>query len=97
MSGDLPRVILRSTHRVQLYGSQEDGRSRNLLLLRKFFSSHDMRLGDRKPLEQQIHEITEISVQALRGSPLSTFNFYKHMSWEKAVILHAKKIKHILN
>src|SRR5579859_3208065 len=36
----------------------------------EFFSLEGKRLGDKKSLEQQIHEITGIAVQALQGSPL---------------------------
>jgi hypothetical protein len=47
----------------------------------EFFSKEGQRLGDRRSLEHQIHEITGISVQALRGSPLSTFSVGERMAW----------------
>jgi hypothetical protein len=39
------------------------------------------RLGDKRSMEEQIHEITSISIQALRGDPLSTFSVDERMSW----------------
>jgi Heterokaryon incompatibility protein (HET) len=47
----------------------------------EFFSHDGKRLGDKKLLEVQIHEITGIAVQALRGSPLSQFSVAERMSW----------------
>jgi hypothetical protein len=49
----------------------------------EFFSSEGVRLGDKKSMEQQVHEITGISIQALRGDSLSTFSFNERMSWAK--------------
>jgi hypothetical protein len=46
-----------------------------------FFSSEGMRLGDRESLEQQIHEITGIAIEALHGTPLSHFSVDERMSW----------------
>lgn len=45
------------------------------------FSRDRTRLGDRDSLEHQIHEVTGIAVQALRGSPLSQFSINERMSW----------------
>jgi hypothetical protein len=46
------------------------------------FSSRERdRLGDKKSLEQQIHEITGIPVSALRGSPLPQFDVDDRLSW----------------
>jgi hypothetical protein len=47
----------------------------------EFFSREGKRLGDKKSLELQIHEITSIAVQALQGSPLSQFSVTERMSW----------------
>jgi hypothetical protein len=47
----------------------------------EFFSQEGQRLGDKKSLERQIHEITGIPVQALRGSPPSHFSIGERMSW----------------
>jgi hypothetical protein len=47
----------------------------------EFFSSEGQRLGDKRSMEQQVHEITGIDVQALRGSLLSDFSVAKRMSW----------------
>jgi hypothetical protein len=49
----------------------------------EFFSSEGMLLGDKRSMEQQIHEITSIAVQALQGDLLSAFNFDERMSWAK--------------
>ena len=47
----------------------------------EFFSLEGERLGDRASLEQQIHEITGIGIQALRGKSLSDFSVSERMSW----------------
>jgi heterokaryon incompatibility protein (HET) len=47
----------------------------------EFFSREGERLGDKKSLEQQIHELTGIPVKALQGSPLSQFTVEERMSW----------------
>ncbi|KAI9778093.1 MAG: hypothetical protein M1839_008397 [Geoglossum umbratile] len=47
----------------------------------EFFSVEGERLGDKKSLEQTLHEITSITTQALRGSPLSHFSMDERMSW----------------
>jgi hypothetical protein len=39
------------------------------------------RLGDKKSLEQLIHEITWIPSAALQGNPLAQFTFDERMSW----------------
>lgn len=49
----------------------------------EFYSAEGERLGDRKSLEQQIHEITGISHGALQGDPLSRFSIDERMSWAK--------------
>jgi hypothetical protein len=47
----------------------------------EFFSSDGQRLGDKISMEQQIHEITGISIKALRGCPVSTFSTAERRSW----------------
>jgi hypothetical protein len=47
----------------------------------EFFSLEGKRLGDKRSLERQVHEITGIAVQALQGHPLSNFNVTERMSW----------------
>ncbi|KAI9859115.1 MAG: hypothetical protein M1813_007071 [Trichoglossum hirsutum] len=47
----------------------------------EFFSVEGERLGDKKSLEQTLHEITGIATKALQGSPLSYFSMDERMSW----------------
>jgi hypothetical protein len=47
----------------------------------EFFSLNGNRLGDKKSLEVQLHNITEIPVLALRGRPLSDFSFDERVLW----------------
>ena len=47
----------------------------------EFFSVEGKRLGDKKSLERQIHEITGITLQALQGKPLSYFSVDERMRW----------------
>lgn len=47
----------------------------------EFFSREHKRLGDKKSLERQVHEITGIPITALRGSPLSHFTVSERISW----------------
>jgi hypothetical protein len=47
----------------------------------EFFSVEGERLGDKDSMAQEIHEITGISVRALRGSHLSQFGVDERMSW----------------
>jgi hypothetical protein len=49
----------------------------------EFFSKQRYRLGDKKSLELQIHEITRIPIAAFQGSPLSQFTIDERMSWVK--------------
>lgn len=49
----------------------------------EFFSRDGRRLGDKKRLEQLIHEITGIPVSALRGSPLAHFGVDEKFNWAK--------------
>ncbi len=47
----------------------------------EFFSREDVRLGDKRSLEQDIHEVTRIPVNALRGKPLSDFGISERFAW----------------
>ena len=47
----------------------------------EFFCSNGKRLGDKKSLERQLHEITGIAVPALQGTSLSGFSREERMSW----------------
>ncbi|KIL92404.1 hypothetical protein FAVG1_04815 [Fusarium avenaceum] len=49
----------------------------------EFFSLEGERLGDREMMVQVIQEITNISMDALQGSPLSRFGFEERMSWAR--------------
>ena len=47
----------------------------------EFFSHDGKRLGDKKSLELQIHDITGIAVHALQDSSLSQFSTNERLSW----------------
>ena len=47
----------------------------------EFFCQEGKRLGDKRSLERQIHEITRIAVQALHGTPLSQFSINERFQW----------------
>ena len=47
----------------------------------EFFSIEGIRLGDKNSLEREIHEITGIDIQAIRGCSLSDFTIELRMSW----------------
>jgi len=47
----------------------------------EFFSQERDRLGDKRTLEPQIHEITGIPITALRGTPLSQFDVDDRLLW----------------
>jgi Heterokaryon incompatibility protein (HET) len=47
----------------------------------EFFSREGERLGDKSSLERQIHEITGITILALRGTSLSRFGIKERLSW----------------
>ncbi|KAI9777314.1 MAG: hypothetical protein M1839_008922 [Geoglossum umbratile] len=47
----------------------------------EFFSREGKRLGDKRSLERQIHEITGIAILALRGDSLSRFAVNERLSW----------------
>ena len=47
----------------------------------EFFSLEGKRLGDKKSLEQQVHEVTGLALRALQGSALFEFSIVERMSW----------------
>ena len=47
----------------------------------EFFTKERQRLGDKRSLERQIHEITGIAVRALRGTDLSEFSADERFKW----------------
>jgi hypothetical protein len=47
----------------------------------EFFSREGKRLGDKRTLERQIHEITGIAISALRGTPPSQFSVDERLLW----------------
>ncbi|KAF1957576.1 HET-domain-containing protein, partial [Byssothecium circinans] len=49
----------------------------------KFFSKEGTRLGDKKSLERQIHEITGIPLRVLQGAPLHDFSKEDRLSWSE--------------
>jgi hypothetical protein len=49
----------------------------------EFFSLERQRLGNKESLEQQIHEITCILVEALRGDPVEDFSIIDRRQWMK--------------
>ena len=49
----------------------------------EFFSKEGKRLGSRISLEQEIFEVTEIPIEALRGQRLSEFSIDDRMRWAR--------------
>jgi len=49
----------------------------------EFFAREGQCLGDKRSLEQQLHEITGIAVQALRDNRLSQFDIEERFEWAK--------------
>src|SRR5215469_11183009 len=47
----------------------------------EFFSRDCKRLGDKRTLERQVHEITRIAIPALQGASLSQFGVEERFSW----------------
>jgi hypothetical protein len=47
----------------------------------EFFSREGKRLGDKRTLERQVHEITGIAVSALQGASLSQFGVDERLLW----------------
>jgi hypothetical protein len=64
-------------------GLRGAGRFKNSLplFLCNFFSREGERLGDKRTLEQIIHEITTIPWDALRGYPLHQFHVSERLQW----------------
>jgi hypothetical protein len=56
----------------------------------EFFSSEGLRLGDKKSLESLLHDMTGISISALRGTPLCEFTELERMSW-----IEQRRTKHV--
>lgn len=50
----------------------------------EFFSREGERLGDKRSLEQSLHEITGIPIEVLRGNPLTQFSAENRMLWAVA-------------
>jgi len=46
-----------------------------------FFSKEGTRLGDKRSLGKQLHEVTRVPINALHGSPLSDFSVDERISW----------------
>jgi hypothetical protein len=49
----------------------------------EFFTHQGILLGDKRSLEQQIQEITQVPKEAFQGSPLSEFSIEQRMLWAK--------------
>jgi hypothetical protein len=49
-----------------------------------FFSQEGKRLGDKKTLERQVHEITGIPILALQGASLGQFGVNVRLSWAES-------------
>jgi len=47
----------------------------------EFFSSTRIRLGDKRSLEKELHEITGVPESILQGGPLSDYKVEKRLSW----------------
>jgi hypothetical protein len=47
----------------------------------EFFSREGEYIGDKKSLERQIHDITQIPISALKGTPLSDFSVDERKRW----------------
>jgi hypothetical protein len=47
----------------------------------EFFTREGERIGDKSSMVKQIHEITNIPIEALRGSPLSNFSSAERFAW----------------
>lgn len=50
----------------------------------KFYSQNHQHIGNKRSLEQQIHEATKIPVSALRGAPPGDFTVEERMEWAKS-------------
>jgi hypothetical protein len=49
----------------------------------EFFSKEGKRLGSKISLEREIHEITRMPIEILRGQGLSNFSIKERISWAK--------------
>lgn len=49
----------------------------------EFFSTDGKQLGNKASLEELIHEITKIPIQALRGNPFSDFSIDERVDWAR--------------
>jgi hypothetical protein len=60
----------------------------------EFFSRNGRRLGTKISLEQEIHEITKIPVNAIRGERFSNFSINERMSWssERSTTLEEDRV-----
>ena len=47
----------------------------------EFFSAEEVRLGEKKSMIHEIHEVTGIDVRAIQGNPLSQISVEDRMSW----------------
>jgi Heterokaryon incompatibility protein (HET) len=47
----------------------------------EFFSREGKRLGDKRTLEREVHEITGIAISALQGAPLTQFEVDERLLW----------------
>lgn len=59
----------------------------------EFFSQQGHRIGSKRSLEPQIHEITGIAVGALRGEPLTVFGVEERFSWVERCEMKRKEDK----
>lgn len=50
----------------------------------EFFSQDGQRLGDKRSLEQQIHEITGIDIPVLQGTPLTEYTVADRFKWAES-------------
>ncbi|KIW70533.1 hypothetical protein, variant [Phialophora macrospora] len=57
----------------------------------EFFSREGERLGDKETLKQQIHEITDIPIAALEGTPLPQFSVDERLRWAAKRITKRKE------
>jgi Heterokaryon incompatibility protein (HET) len=57
----------------------------------EFFSVQRSRLGDKQSLENEIHEITRIPIEALHGDPLHQFSIEERMEWAEGRITTRKE------
>ncbi|KAH0562469.1 hypothetical protein GP486_002843 [Trichoglossum hirsutum] len=59
----------------------------------EFFSGDWEKLGNKKSLEQHIHEISKIPIEALQGTALSEFSVAERMSWAETRVTKRKEDK----